>query len=214
MINDSLREYDSKNTKSDNEINDPLPPQMTDENDFRSRVFIEEITNTTFDERLDLVKKIKVSAQDHNFKVYLPNGEKINKNGEKKTSFFCNGLKSNKTCPFFIEFKTNALGKYIFKYDDKHNHSISTGFKSNMINTPIKEVIADLTGNFSSTKKLTEFLNKKYQIDTNYQQVYYHQTKLQREKWGETSEDTKNLLKFVKSENSKGLCKYDVLKSE
>ena len=62
-INNSPKGHDSKNSQSDNEINDPLPPTMKTE--FKSYAFIKEITNIAFEGRSDLVKKIKVLAQNH-----------------------------------------------------------------------------------------------------------------------------------------------------
>jgi len=161
-----------------------------------------------------LTKSIKELAIKHKFEVFIPYGEKINKIGIKRTEFICSGndlLKKDlkNTCTFFLEFLTNELGKYyLANYNNAHNHPITTMLTKPKLTTPIKNIIKNHGQNFTSTQKLSEFLNKEYKIKSDYQQVYSEQAKIHREQYGQVSEDAQKLLELIQERSTLGLCNY------
>lgn len=177
--------------------------------------FIQEILSLKFEKRKDLVKKIKELAIKHNFKIFIPYGEKVNKLGVKKTEFSCSlklVLKDEEylACPFFLEFLTDDFGKYyLSNYCNEHNHAINLISKKDQLNTPIKDIIKSHGTNFASTQKLVDHLNKEYNLQATYHQIYYQQSKIHIDIYGQIEEDAENLFKLIKERSNLGLCKYD-----
>ena len=62
--------------------------------------------------------------------------------------------------------------------------------------------------NFKTTKKLALQVNKEFKLSINYHKVYYQESKIMKEKFGDPSKDALNLISYSEKLESEGECMF------
>ena len=156
---------------------------------------IETLQKEEFNDRNELKKQLKSLIIPLGFNIYIKEGEKTSVDGLKLTLFGCNDNSKKldqykSSCPFFLLFKTNAEGKYkLAEYKNQHNHSLNDNKNKKKMNTPVKNYVEKNMNNFKSLSKMSTQINKDFGLSTKYHQIYYMQSKILKEKFGNPSED-------------------------
>jgi len=125
------------------------------------------------------------------------------------------------TCPFYMEFLTDNIfhntgfNYTLQSYVSQHNHELKklgdNEKKTNKITTPVKDTIKEFAGKFKSSQELTDYVNKKHNLATSYNQIYYHQSRIYAEVYGQANKDCNLLIKTIEDEIQNGICKSNYL---
>ena len=77
------------------------------------------------------------------------------------------------------------------------------------MNTSAKEFLQKNLNKFESTTKLALAINKEYNLSINYHQLYYQETKLMKNKFGDPSNDAHQLVEYAQKQSDQGECLFD-----
>lgn len=140
-------------------------------------------------DRDELNTEAKEWAHTHGFALVTKEGEKINREGIKTTSLYCNV----NGCKFFLRFKTNNKGLYkLYSFDSEHSKHEKIDYP--LIDSKVKTQISSLSSRVKSKTDLKEIINENCNSKLSYHQVYYQSQKVKDETYGKPSDDAKHLL--------------------
>ena len=76
------------------------------------------------------------------------------------------------------------------------------------MNTPVKNYFEKNMNNFKSLSKMSTQINKDFGLSTKYHQIYYMQSKILKEKFGNPSKDAMLLIQLAEDEQAQSNCRY------